>query len=107
MSRRSISPAAPSSSARPMKCSVSHSGHASGDMVIVWEIEVLLRYAMKASLMTNLLDDVRHPSAGRDRGYPQHDRDDGDGLDCSRCVVHVDRFAIHPPFERDQRHDGD
>src|SRR5262245_51850767 len=106
MSRRSIRPAAPMRSARPMKCSVSHSGHAHGDIVMVWEIEVLFRYARNALLMTNLLDDVRHPAAGGDRSHPQHDRDNGDGLDRSRCVVHVDRFAVHLPFERDQHHDG-
>src|SRR5689334_5967644 len=70
MSRRSIRPAAPISSARPMKCSVSHSGHATGDIVISWEIQVLFRYAMEALLMTNLLGDVGHPAAGGDRGHP-------------------------------------
>src|SRR5215510_3698003 len=106
MSRRSINPAAPINSARPMKCSVSHSGHAHGDIVMKWEIEVPFRYATNALLMTNLLADVRHQSTSGDRGHPQHDRDDGHGPDRSRCVIHLDRFAVQLSFEHHQHHDG-
>src|SRR5258706_16275377 len=76
ISRRSKNPATPRTSASPMKCSVSASGHTQTCDVMAMERGVPFNQTTKAS--TKMTSEVGHEAPGRDSAGPEEQRHNGE-----------------------------